>query len=186
MKIMKVQNISNNYNFDNTNSLNNKKSQNSSQVKYNPSFQQLKFPYLSKTDKDIFDKIANNEEIKKLVTYLEKRKSILEIHIFHNTDEQKNTLYSVSCTYDRHKVPQGEGFEFISSEKKENVIDKLKKFKAAKFIEMIEQKETVAEKKFVKLEQDFFAKEEEVKESLKKGETVLHNVFKHISNFFKH
>lgn len=183
---MKVQNISNNYNFDNTSSLNNKKSQNSSQVKYNPSFQQLKFPYLSKTDKDIFENITNNEEIKKLVTYLEKRKSILEVYIFHDTDKQKNALYSVSCTYDRHKVPHGEDSVIVSFDKKENVIDKLKRFKATKFIEMIEKKEAAAEKKFVELEQDFFAKEEEVKESLKKGETVLHNVFQHISNFFKH
>ena len=153
---MKVQNISNNYKFDNTNSLN-KKSQNSSQAKYNPSFQQLKFPYLSKTDKDIFEKITNNEEIKKLVTYLEKRKSILEVYIFHDTDKQKNVLYSVSCTYDRHKVPQGEDSVIVSFDKKENVIDKLKRFRAAKFIEMIEKKEA-----------------------------VLHNVFQHISNFFKH
>lgn len=183
---MKVQSISSNYNFNNANSLNNSKNQNNPQIKYNPSFQQLRFSDISNWDKEILDKVVNNEEIKKLVSYLEGKNSVLEMHIHHDSDLKHNPLYGISCTYDRHKVVWGEDAEIIHPDKKENVIDKLKRFSATKFIEMIERKETAAGKKFVELEHDFFIKEEAIKEDLKKKEVVVHNFFSHIVNFFKH
>lgn len=178
---MKIQNISCNYNYSE-----NAKNQNNMRKKYSPSFQQLKFTEPSAWEADLMDKIVNNAEINKLVKYLEGRNSVLELHIFRSKDAKSNKLYNISCTYDRHKNPDGESANIISLDKKENIISKLKKFSSAKFIEMIEAKETTAKNKFVELEQDFFTKEEQVEESLEKGGTVLRNFFQHVSNFFKH
>lgn len=109
----------------------------------NPSFQNLKIMSPEHWDKDILDLVKRNAEIKKLEKYLwEKKHSILELTMSnHGRTFQSPEGITVECTYDRHRRVEGLREHIVHNSPKEIVIAELKKFKASKFIQKIENDE---------------------------------------------
>lgn len=109
----------------------------------NPSFQNLKIMTPEHWDKDILDLVKHNAEIKKIEKYLwEKKHSILELTISnHGRKFQSSEGITLECIYDRHRRVEGLREHIVHNSPKEIVIAELKKFKASKFIQKIEDDE---------------------------------------------
>ena len=130
----------------------------------NPSFQNLKIMTSEHWDKDILDLVKHNAEIKKLEKYLwEKKHSILELTISnHGRKFQSSEGITLECTYDRHRRVEGLREHIVHNSPKEIVIEELKKFKASKFIQ--------------KIDEDFIEVEKEDKTLIKINKNVIISV----------
>lgn len=123
-------------------------SQNNMQKKRNsqPSFQHLIVVSEKHWDSKILNAVLHNSEVKKFEKYLEKRNSVLELNVRAHgwTPAGEDEKISIGCIYDRHSKIDGMGTDLIPPTKKENVLEKLKKFKARDIIKEIELREHVA------------------------------------------